>query len=617
MEINYFPLFIICIVAWFVPFVLSWFEISKIPAVIVLIVMGVIIGPAALDLIPEEPYIDFLADTGFLFLIFLAGLEIDINNITATLPRGRIRSIDLFSNTLLLSIIIYFGSLILSFFFALLINQFIEISIPFFTILFPTVALSITVPILKADGELPRKFGQVMLMEGAIATIMSIILLAVYSGVLKNGFQVELLLFALIFVVFIITYYVGKRLIRLRTFSTLLYQLEHAASQIRVRGTVALLLLFVVVAAWIDTELIMGAFFAGMLLSIFVSKERSALLFKLDGMSYGFFIPIFFIMVGVDLEVSALSQFGDSIPFILTLLVGFFLTQVIPTLIMTKVFSLRKALSGGFLLTARLGLTIAAAQVAQSYQVISRAENAGIVTAAIITSLVSPLIYKLFSKEAESHYDMYILGGSKASVLLAERLKVHGVSFITILEEGLAMAQFRDKHLPYKEVDKLDENILKELNLRTSDLIIALTGSKTLNLFLSRYVKAELNHAKIITIVKTELNDVIESNSKFNIVDIDEVLAERVEDMIMRPDSISTIAESFKEYGIEEIQMTNEKLHRKLVRDIAFPQTGSLVIQRRGNEIFVPHGNTHLLVGDVITVIGNSDALVEFRSILH
>ena len=95
MEINYFPLFIICIVAWFVPFVLSWFEISKIPAVIVLIVMGVIIGPAALDLIPEEPYIDFLADTGFLFLIFLAGLEIDINNITATLPRGSIRLLDL------------------------------------------------------------------------------------------------------------------------------------------------------------------------------------------------------------------------------------------------------------------------------------------------------------------------------------------------------------------------------------------------------------------------------------------------------------------------------------------------------------------------------------------
>ena len=126
--------------------------------------------------------------------------------------------------------------------------------------LLSTVALSIIVPILKADGEMQQKFGQILLMEGAIATIMSIILISMYSCVLKHGFRFELLLFSVILLVFILTYVVGRRLLRIRVFQKLLYRLEHAASQIRVRGTVALMLFFVIIANLINTELVMGAF---------------------------------------------------------------------------------------------------------------------------------------------------------------------------------------------------------------------------------------------------------------------------------------------------------------------------------------------------------------------
>ncbi len=329
---NYWPLFVIFIIAWIVPLILSWLEVSKVPSVIVEIVMGVIVGPYVLDLIEPTPLMDFLAGTGFLFLIFLSGLEIDVPKMISSLPKGRIRIIDILSNSLLVALFIYFGSLFLSIPMAWLISQFIEIDLIFYILLFPTVALSITVPILKSEGELTRKFGQIMLMEGAIATIMSIILISVYSGVLKNGFQVELLLFTVIFIVFILTYVIGRRLIKVHTFQKVLYTLEHAASQIRVRGTVALLLFFVLIAYLIDTELAMGAFFAGVLLSLFINKERSALVFKLDGMSYGFFIPIFFIMVGVQLDVSALSQFGESIPLYLHWCWAFLLPRCYPPL---------------------------------------------------------------------------------------------------------------------------------------------------------------------------------------------------------------------------------------------------------------------------------------------
>ncbi len=615
--INYLPIFIIFIIAWIVPLFLSWLEISKVPAVIVEIIMGVIIGPFVLDLVDSTPYMDFLATTGFLMLIFLAGLEIDVNKIIASLPRSKIRMIDFISNSLLLAIFIYLGSLILSLPFAWLMHQFFNVDIIFFALVMPTVALSISVPILKADGELTRKFGQILLMEGAIATIMSIILISIYSGVLKYGFQVEILLFSVIFIVFIVIYFVGKILIKVRTFQQLLYRLEHAASQIRVRGTLALLLFFVIIAHLINLELVMGAFFAGILLSMFITRERSALLFKLDGMSYGFFIPIFFIMVGVNLDLSALSQIQDSIPFIFTLTLGFFLTQVLPALVMVKIFGIKKALAGGILLSVRLGLTIATAQIGLSLGIISSADNAAIVTASILASLISPMAYKLFNRQDEHYHPIILLGGSRASLFLAERFSMHNVSCLIVLQNKEIMPDFEQKNLHFKNVDKLDNSVLDTLELRTADLVIVLTESEKLNKNLTRYIKTDLNHNKIIAPKSTDLHSLIEPHSDTKLIDHNEILANHVEDMILRPDSVSSLSVNFDVYRVEEIQITKKEINGKLVKEVAFPPSGSLVIQRRNGEIFIPHGDTHLLLGDVVTVIGNRSALADFRRILE
>jgi Kef-type K+ transport system membrane component KefB len=615
--INYWPLFIIFVIAWIVPLLLSWLEISKVPAVIVEIIMGVIIGPYVFDLVPEEEYIDFLASTGFLFLIFLAGFEINVNKILATFPAKKLKRIDFISNTLLLAALVYTTSLLVAFPLGWILNSFFDVDLVFFALLMPTVALSIIVPILKADGELQQKFGQVLLMEGAIATIMSIILISLYSGVLKHGFRFELLLFSVIFLVFIVTYIVARRLLRVRVFQRLLYRLEHAASQIRVRGTVALMLFFVIVANLINTELVMGAFFCGTLLSMFVTKERSALLFKLDGMSYGFFIPIFFIMVGVDLELSALASFRTSLPLIFGILLGFLITQVLPAIFMIKVFGFKKAMAGGILLSSRLGLSIAYGQIGLSLGVISRADNAGIVTAAILASLLSPVIYYLFNNKKEQYHQITILGGSRASLYLAERFRLHSITCRTIIRKKDIVPEFERKGIHFQFVDKIDQELLNTLNFRTGELVVVLTESKNLNLEITRYLKNKLNHSKIITRKQSAAHDLVEPDSDIKLVDNNEILASHVEDMIARPDAISSLAVSFDNYRLEEIHITNNSVHRKLVKDIAFPQTGSLVIHRRGGEIFIPHGNTHLLIGDVVTVIGNTSALNEFRKILE
>jgi Kef-type K+ transport system membrane component KefB/Trk K+ transport system NAD-binding subunit len=600
-----------------VPMILSWLEIGKVPAVIVEILAGIIVGPYVLHWVDSEPMVDFLAETGFLFLIFLAGLEMDINKIISSLPRRRIHVTDLVSNSFLMAASIYFGSLFLSIPFSLLLYELAGIDIVFTIILLPTAAIGIIVPILKSEGSMNLKYGQTLLMEGAIATILSIILISIYSGILKKGFEVELLLFGVIFLVFILTYLIGKRLFGIRTFQNLLYRLEHAASQIKVRGAVAVMLLFIVIAGIIETEAIMGAFFAGTLLSLFVKKERSALIFKLDGMSYGFFIPIFFIMVGVKLDISALSQFGESIPLVLLLIAGFLVVQLIPSLLMWPLFGFKRTMAGGMLLSARLGETIATAQIGISLGIITAAENAGIVTASILISVISPLAYKILSPASDHRPHLYILGGSRASLLLAERMNMHGMSCLSVFQKEEMVAEFERKSLNFKYKEDILSYVKNVLQIRTSDLVIILTESKQLAMDLAKIVKNDLGHSKVIMRMQSGAYNLSGHSHDFKLIDHDEVLADHVENMIVRPNAIASVSESFGTYSVEEVRITNKDIHRKQVKEIAFPPSGSLIIQKRGSEIFIPHGDTHLLRGDIMTVIGNTTALAQFREILE
>lgn len=612
-SIDYWPLFIIFVIAWGVPILLTWLKVSRVPAVIVEITMGVIIGPHALNLLGNEPYLDFLAYTGFLFLIFLSGLETDIQKIINSFPRGKLKVLDFFSNSFVVALFIYICSLILSYPVALVINSFYPVDTMFLMLMLSTVALSFIVPILKSDGELNRKFGQILLLNGAIVYIMTIILISIYAGVKESGFKAELMLFIVIFVAFFAAYKIGGWLTRFKTFRKLSFTLEHAASQIRVRGSIAVMLAFVVIAGLINTELIMGAFFAGSLLSLFLSKERSALLFKLDGMSYGFFIPIFFIMVGVDLDLTALKNIETSLPFVALLLVSFYFIQLVPSFIMARLFGSKRALSAGMLLSTRLGMTIAVGQIGMGLEIISPAINAGIVVAAIITCIISPLFYKMLNEVKKKSYKIYIVGGSEVAVHVAERVKLHGMDCLVIESRGDAWYNLQEKGIEVMHADVTSQAVYEALNIRATESVIVLTESVKKNQKITALLKEKLGHNKIITLGAADGDDFSETQY----IQIDKVLASHVENLIVRPSAIQTLSESFGQYSVEEIPMTNKQLDGKMVKKVAFPASGSLVMIRRSKEILIPHGDTHLLLGDTITVIGDANALIEFRKQLE
>ncbi|RLD62139.1 MAG: hypothetical protein DRJ05_01045, partial [Bacteroidetes bacterium] len=383
-HFDFYPILIVAAIAWAVPMTLSLLRLNKIPAVIVEIIAGFFIGQFLLSSADDISFhiLDFFALTGFIFLMFMSGLEIDVDKIIASFPRKRLNTSRFLKNPLLVGVMSFLLTLSLSWVAAWLLSDMAKIeSNWYFALIMVTTSVGIVLPILKNRSEISTRFGQMIIIAAAVADILSIILFTFTAYILKNGFQWEILLILALFAAFYLFYKIGQRFTKNKLFNKITFQLSHAASQISIRGTVLLILIFVVLSQYIDEEVILlGAFLGGLLLSIFLHKERSLLLLKLDGMSFGFFIPVFFIMVGVKFDPSAFQEFDSSLGrFLILLFITLFTVKVIPSLLWGRLFGYKKAISGGFLMSSRLSLIIAASAIGQELGVISAGVNASFI----------------------------------------------------------------------------------------------------------------------------------------------------------------------------------------------------------------------------------------------
>ena len=617
-EFDYFPLFIIAAFAWLIPLILGQIKSFKIPSVIVEIIVGIFIGKNFLNLIPDAQYLDFLTTTGFIFLMFLSGLEIDIDQIRASLPRKKITPKRIYTNPFLVGLIIFLLTLILAVLGAYGLSYFIPVNnIWFFALILSTSSVGIIFPVLKDRGETYKRYGQMIILSAAVADIVSIMLFTFTSSYLNNdGIKLEVFLIFTLFILFYLAFKVGKKIIKAPVFNRIINQLSHAASQIKVRGTILLILLFIILSQLIDAEMILGSFLAGLLLSNFLSKDRSILLVKLDGMGYGFFIPVFFILVGVHLDIGALHTLNDSILFLMILLITLYLVKIIPALIWTKLFGLKKSIAAGILLSSRLSLIIAAAQIALQLELISPAINSAFIIMAIITCLASPIIFNLLNKfEKISKNKIIIVGGGEIGNILAKRLKMHGQPIVSVQSNVQNSLQVSKKGFHTIHANPADKQVYKDIGLMPYNYVIVLENSSEKNYQISQMLQNEFAHEKIIA---NPLNDKnIKRWQGLNmeeVLDIDNIIATAIENLVFRPNTYHALFESFESFIVEDITISNPNIDGKRVKEIAFNQNGSLMLIRRGENSSIPHGDSTFRIGDVVTVLGSELALDDFRN---
>ncbi len=614
-DFDYYPLFIVLGIAWLVPMLMSQLRLFKIPIVIVEIIAGFVIGKNVLNILPDEPYLDFLALTGFIFLMFLSGLEIDVNRILASFPRRRITYSRFLKNPFLVGLAIYVGTLLLSVAGAIVLSSYIEIAnIWYFALIMSTSSVGVIFPVLKDRGEIAGRIGQMIILAAAVADILSILFFTFTASTLKNGLRFEVFLILTLFIAFFISYFIGKQLIKVTFFKRIMFQLAHAASQIKVRGTLALILLFLILSQLIDAEIILGAFLAGLLLSFFFSKDRSILLVKLDGMGYGFFIPIFFIMVGANLDLTALKEFDNSFEFLGVLLLTLYLVKILPSLIWTKLFGFRKAITGGFLLSSRLSLIIAAAQIGLQLNVITPAANAAIIIMAVVTCFISPIVYTLLNPlKISRSLKTVIVGGGEVGILLAKRLSIHGKSSVIVETNKKKYNELKQKGLDAVYADGKKAYVYNSIKLKPQNYVVILSGQEKENYEIASLLRKEFQHEKIITRTIDIDSETRQKILGIELVNVSETIATAIENLIIRPTTYHALFENFESFSVEDIIITNRKIDGMRVRDIPFHQEGELILIKRNNEMQIPHGDTELLLGDLVMVLGSETAIEDYR----
>ena len=617
-HFNYFPLMTILAVAWLTPVLLSVFGLRKIPSVIVEIFFGFLISQFLFEFDEESLLIlRFLALSGFVFLMFLSGLEIDMDQLMASLPRRKLTVSSYLSNPLLVGISHFLLALVFSYFAALFLAQLTEIkSIWYFSLIMVTTSVGIILPVLKNRGELHSRFGQMLITAAAVADIFSILLFTFTASILKNGFHYDLLLILALFFVFYLFYALGSRLKTFPFFKKLSYQLSHAASQINVRSIIFLVVIFVVISQYIGEEVVLlGAFLSGLLLSSFLHRERSLVLIKLDGMGYGFFIPIFFVMVGYEFDPSAFKEFESSLGYFLAaLLIVLFLIKLIPSLLWWRLFGLRRALAGGILMSSRLSLIIAASAIGLQLGVITPGINASFVMMAVVTCLVSPTLFNIiYPVQRLEGSKTVVIGGSSTAVLLSRRMHLNAKQVLIVEKDPQRFKEIKNKGLWVIQGDGLDRKLYEKIKLKSDNYVVVECGTDEINYAVSRLLRNEFQHEQIIT--RSGSLDVEQKLKRLGVlaVDVRRVMATTIENLIIRPTTYHDLVESFENFSLDEITVLNDEIDGKQVKAIPFHKDAILMIIKRGNTSHIPHGDTYVRKGDVLHVFGTATALEDTR----
>jgi len=382
-EVHFTNLLIVTAVAFLAPLSLGFAPALRIPAVVLEIVAGIVIGPSGLGWVTIDAAVEVLAVIGLAFLLFLAGLEVDFDRL-----RGR---------TLRVAAAGFAASFVVALAVAAALGASGLVSSPLLiAIVLVSTSLGVVVPVLKDSGEIGSNFGQLVIAAASIADFGAIILLTLFfSGDPSTGTTTKVVLlggFAALVAMLAVALRGAERSMRI---SDVLRRLQDTTAQIRVRGAVVLLVGFAALAEGFGLETILGAFAAGAVLSLVDRDEglsHPEFRRKLEAVGFGVFIPVFFVTSGLRFDLDALFASADTVARVPLFLVALLLVRGLPAILYRGLVGTRRTIVAGLLQATSLPFIVAATMIGLQLGLVSRASAAGLVAAGLLSVVVFPAL---------------------------------------------------------------------------------------------------------------------------------------------------------------------------------------------------------------------------------
>ena len=375
---------------------LSWGVPRRmLPETVLLILGGVVIGPSALGIAHIGRDIGFLRELGVAFLFLMAGYEIDVNELRGTGGRH--------------AMIAWIGSLALAFATVAAVGVTggpLSANGIAIAIAMTSTAIGTILPILRERDLLPTAVGAAILNHGAVGEVGPIILMALLLGT-RSTWQSLVILLAFLTISLLIVRFTDRVQRAGRRLVEAIHLGGSTTAQTTIRVTILLLVGLCTLAEVFELDVVLGAFAAGFILRYAVPDGDRQLEEKLDGLAYGFFVPLFFVTSGMAIELELTAA---SLLYLGAFLVLLVLTRGLPVWVAallerrrdgSRAYSVRQSLQIAVYSTTALPIIVAVTQVAVDAGAMRASFASTLVLAGALSVLVMPALGLALSSDAD------------------------------------------------------------------------------------------------------------------------------------------------------------------------------------------------------------------------
>ncbi len=364
-------------------------KMIKIPTIPIEIFLGSV--AVSLSVIQEHHIFTLVAELGFLYLMFLAGLEVDLKKLLKVSPA-------LLKKGLLYSALLYTLSAVFTWSFSLS-NIFI--------VTLPLISIGLLAVLKKEYGE--TSWLNLAFTVGLIGEIISIIVLAAVSARLEYGMGTEfyesLFSLTIVFVVMIALYYFFHNLIwwnpELKTY--LMPKDDNQEQDIRF--SMSIFFLMIAVMLYLHLEVVLGAFIAGVFITTFFEHNKE-LPHKLEHFGFGWLVPIFFVWIGTSFELKSLFL-PNLITTSLLITFGMILIRLLSSMVFLKDIGFKNGTLLALSHSMPLTLIIAVATLALHNNSISQFYYYAFILSAIFEVILCMIFIRLIPKTEKNIIDEY------------------------------------------------------------------------------------------------------------------------------------------------------------------------------------------------------------------
>ncbi|WP_297431737.1 cation:proton antiporter [Sulfurimonas sp.] len=352
----------------------------RLPTTPIEIILGSLFGYAGF--LHDEHLFNLVAEFGFLYLMFIAGTEINLKDVLKT-PKRIVKKVSLY--------------LIILYIFSILFAMQFHLG-KIFIVLLPLISVGLVASLAKEYGKTP--WLNLSMVAGGIGEVTSIVILTITAAALKSGVGLVLFQHIMALLAFLLFMFLLFRFMQLlfwwfpKVATALMPHQDRAEQDIRL--SMGIFFLLVGAMLYLHLELALGSFLAGIFIPSFFQHKRE-LPEKLASFGFGFLIPIFFIHIGSSFHLDALFMNG-LIKEALIITIVMILMRLIASVVFLKELGITDTILFGLSHSMPLTLLIAMATLAYTAHSIDTLHYYAFILASLFQVINVMIIIKIINK---------------------------------------------------------------------------------------------------------------------------------------------------------------------------------------------------------------------------